>query len=70
MKNNSKPETYQDIAEKLHISISRVLHLIAEGLLTPTQKGVEDYRALKKHLSLNDKIKEVLKPEGEPTNQK
>ncbi len=35
--------TYQDIAEVLGISVSRVRHLISEGKLNPTLKGIVEY---------------------------
>lgn len=36
--------TYKDIAELLDISVDRVRHLISEGKLNPTLKGIVEYR--------------------------
>ena len=47
--------TTQDIAELLDLSISRVRHLIAEGKLSPTLKGIM-FHINPINLSLNDKV--------------
>lgn len=60
--------TYQDIAELLGISISRVRHLVSDKTLNPSLTGLFKYIQHKKELtssktiSLNDKVWKGIKP--------